>query len=76
MVKIHAWHTFEPKHLQEYKVLKIISDSTLLLIIPNGKERKTNVNDVQPCNTTELIENAMDYFLCSKKPNDKIAALA
>ena len=46
MVKNYAHHTFEPKYLLVYKVLNIINDSTLLLITPKGKERKTNINDV------------------------------
>ena len=46
MVKNHACHTFDPKYLLDYKVLKILNDSTLLLITPNGKEGKTNINDV------------------------------
>ena len=54
----HVCNTFEPKYLLDYKVLKIINDSTLFLIIPNGKERKTNINDAKPCRATELVENA------------------
>ena len=50
-----------------YKVLKIINDTTILLIMPNGRERKTNINDVKPCSTTELAENAWDSFLVSIK---------
>ena len=42
-LKYHARHTFEPKYLLDYKVLKTINDNTLLLIMPNGKERKTNL---------------------------------
>ena len=34
---------------------KILNDSTPLLMMPNGKERKTNINDA-----TELVENAWD----------------
>ena len=49
------------------QVLKIINDSTLLLITPNGKERKTNSHDVKPCSTTELVEKAGDSFLGSIK---------
>ena len=45
MIKNHAYHTFEPKYLLDYNVLKILNDSTLLFITPNGKERK-NINDV------------------------------
>ena len=31
---------FKPKYLLDYKALKIINDITLLLITPNGQERK------------------------------------
>ena len=58
MVKTHAHHTFKPKYLMDYKVLKIPNDITLLIITPNGEERKTNINDVKPCSTPELVENA------------------
>ena len=67
MVKNHACHTFEPEYLLDYKVVKIINDSTLLLITPNGKERKTNINDVKYCSTTELVENTWGSFLGSIK---------
>ena len=67
MVKNHACHTFEPKHLLDYKILKIVNDSTLLLITPNGKERKENSNDVKRGSTTELVENVWDLFLGSIK---------
>ena len=33
----------------------MINDSTLLLIIPNSKEK--NINDVKPCSTAEFVEN-------------------
>ena len=65
MVKNHAHHTFEPKYLLDYRVLKILNDRTLLLIMPYGKER--NVNDVKPCSTTELMENAWNSILGSVK---------
>ena len=63
MVKNHAHHTFEPQCLLGYRVLKILNCNTLLLVTPNGKERKTNVNDVKPCSTIEIVENAWDTFL-------------
>ena len=67
MVKNHAHHTFEPKYLLDYRVLKLLNDSTLLLVTPNKKERKTNINDVKPCSSLELLENAWDSFLGSIK---------
>ena len=56
-------YTLEQTFLVDYKVLKILNDTTLLLITPNGKERKTNINDVKPCSITQLVENSWDSFL-------------
>ena len=47
MVKNHACHKFEPKCLLDYGMLKILNDNTLLLVTPNGKERKANINYCQ-----------------------------
>ena len=65
MVKNHAYHTFESKYLLDYMALKIVIDSALLFITPNGKERKTNINDVKPWGATEFIKNAWEAFLIS-----------
>ena len=69
MVKNHAHCTFIPKYWLDYRVLRILKNSTLLLVIPNAKERKTNINDAKPCSTSELIENVWDSFLGSIKIN-------
>ena len=64
MVKNDACHTFEPKYLLDYKVLKIPNDSTILF---NGKERKKYINNGKPCSTTALAKNAWNLFLISIK---------
>ena len=66
-VKYHACHSFEPKYLLDYKVLKMINDSTLLVIVPYGNEWKTNFNYAKPCSTTEPVDNVWDSFLGSIK---------
>ena len=43
MVMNHAHHTFEPKYILDYRVLKVLNDSTLLLTMLNEKERKTKI---------------------------------
>ena len=63
MVKSHACHTFEPKYLVDYSVMKIINDSTLLVVTPNGRECKINSKDVKLASTLKPIENAWDSFL-------------
>ena len=67
MVQNCAHFTFEPKYLLDYKVLKILNDSTIFLITPNGKERKTNSNNVKPYSTPELVKNTCNSLLSSIK---------
>ena len=67
IVKNHTCHTFEPKYLPDYNVLKVLDDSTPLLMTPNGKERKANINNVKPCKKTELVKNAWNSFLSLEK---------
>ena len=58
MVKNHAHHTYEPKYLLDYKVLKILNDSTHLLITPNGKEREkisTMLNLAAQQNSSKML---------------------
>ena len=69
MVRNHAHHTFEPNYLLDNRVLQLLNDSTLLLVTPDGKERKMNINDVKPCSTLKLAENAWDSSLGSIKSN-------
>ena len=37
MVKNHPQHTFDPKYLLDYKVLKVINGSTVFIISQNVK---------------------------------------
>ena len=67
MVKKHVCHTFEPKYLLDYKVLNTINERAILLTTPNGKERKININNLKPCSTIELKDNAWYSFLGSLK---------
>ena len=40
MINNLAHSTLQPKYLLDYRVLKLLNDSTLLLVTLNGKERK------------------------------------
>ena len=51
----------------DYIALKIIIESRLPLVTPNGRVCKTNINDVKPASMLELIENAWNSFLKSIK---------
>ena len=62
------WH-FEAKYLMDYRVLKLLNESSLLLVKPNRKEHKRNVDDMKPCSTLELTEYAWNAFLNPMKTN-------
>ena len=49
--------------------MKIINKNTLLLLTPNGRGHKTNINDVKPASTLKLTENAWDSSLNSMETN-------
>ena len=65
MVKNYAHHVLEPENLTDYRVLKILNESTLILVTPNSREHKTNISDVKPATTPELVDSAWDSFLSS-----------
>ena len=69
MVKNYAKHTFEPKYLLDYRVQQILNNSTLLVVMLDGKESKPITNYVKPCSTLKLTENAWDSFLFYIKTN-------
>ena len=58
MVRNHICQTSDPRHLKDYRVFKKVNESTLLLVIPNGKVCKTTINDVKPHATFEPIGEA------------------
>ena len=62
MVKNHTHHTFKPKYVLDYYVFKILNGNTILLITPNGKERKRNINDVRSCSTVQLVKMLGIHF--------------
>ena len=65
MVKHHARHTLEAKYLSDYRVLHQVNECTLLLLVPDDKERNTNICDVKPCTMADLIESTWDSFMLS-----------
>ena len=62
MVKNYTCHVFKPMYLKGYRLLKILNESTLLLVTPNGRVCKTN-NDLKSAVTLKVIENAWHLFL-------------
>ena len=55
LVKNYACHAFDPKYLIDYRVPNVLNESTLLLVTPNDKQHKTNINDANPATTLKII---------------------
>ena len=66
MVKYIAHRVFELKY---YRLLKIVNESSLILVIPHGRGCKTNFKDVKAATTLKLTENTWYLFLISIKIN-------
>ena len=60
MVIKHACHTFEPNY-----GLQSTENNQWQHTTTNGREHKTNINDVKPVSTIKLTESACDSFLNS-----------
>ena len=60
----HPRHTLKPSTFPII-VLHQLNECTLLLLTPDGKERKTITGDVKPCTMADLTESAWDSFILS-----------
>ena len=55
MVKNHACHTFEPKYLLDYKILKYLMKAHSCSYHQMVEDRKTNINDVAEQNLSKMF---------------------
>ena len=60
---------FKPNYPTDYRILKIMNVSTLLLVTSNGREHETDINNIKPASMLKFIENVWDSFLNSIKTN-------
>ena len=50
------------KCLTDIGVPKLLNESALLWVTPNGKIMENEHNDVKPCTTLELVEMSETHF--------------
>ena len=53
---------FDPKFISDYRILEIINECTLLILSPDGKTRKININDPKPVPAITAADNALQDF--------------
>ena len=52
LIKNHTTFTFQPKYLTHHRVVKIHKDITVIISLPDGKEKKCNIHHVKPISPT------------------------
>ena len=62
LIKNHTAYTFQPKYLVDYRVTKIVNDSTLTVSSPDGKEKKCNIHHVKAIFPTTAFTSAFEEF--------------
>ena len=70
----HCKGTFDPTYIFDHRVSGIVNDSTVMLITPDGKEKKRNIHHIKPVTPAAIFINAFDQFQDSIKKNPFDAA--
>ena len=53
---------FDTRFISDYRILKIINKCSLLIEGPNGKTRKSHVNDAKPVSAITAADNVLQEF--------------
>ena len=61
-VKDHQKGTFDPLYVFDHRVTGILNDSTVVLTIPDGKEKKCNIHHIKPVTAVAASTSAFSQF--------------
>ena len=72
-VKDHQKGTFDPSYVYNHRVVGILNESTVLLTIPDGMEKRCNIHHVKQMTPLEASTSAFSQFQDSirKTPGNK-----
>ena len=54
LVKNHCKGPFDPTYIYDHRVAEILNECTVLITMPNGKEKKCNIHHVKPVSSVEV----------------------
>ena len=54
--------TFDPTYIYEHRVSGILNDSIVVLITPDGKEKKYKIHHIKPMSPVDASNNAFSQF--------------
>ena len=76
-VKDHQKGTFDSHYIYDHRHVGILSDSTVLLTIPDGKEKRCHIHHIKPMTPLEASTSVFSQFQDSirKTPVDKPPAI-
>ena len=53
---------FDPKYIADHKVICIVNKSVVILQTPDGKEKRCNIHNLKPINTSQAFTLAFRDF--------------
>ena len=68
-VKDHQKGTFDPLYVFDHRVAGTVNDSTVILTIPDGKEKRCNIHHIKPTATLEASTSGFKQFQESNQKN-------
>ena len=73
-MKNHNVRAFQSKYVANYRVIKIVNESTVIVASPDGRERKCNINHIKPMSPTETFTSTFEEFTkCIKGGNTDLS---
>ena len=61
-MKKHIVRVFQPKYLADYRVIKVITENTVIVVSPDGRERKCSIHHIKPISPTEGFTSTFEEF--------------
>ena len=66
-MKNHNVTAFQLKYVADYRVIKIVNKSTVMVASPDSKERKCNIHHIKPISPTEAFTSMFEEFTRASK---------
>ena len=62
LIKNNTDTAFDPKYLADHRVVQILNELVVILQTPDGKEKRCNIHNLKPINTSQAFTLAFKDF--------------
>ena len=62
LIKNNTGIAFDPKYLADHRVVWIVNELVVILQTPDGKEKRCNIHNLKPINTSQVFTLAFKNF--------------